>query len=216
MLPRGANLQKIREGKKTYAITPRVPGGFITPQQMKKMAEVAEKYGATLKLTSAQRIAIIGLELEHIDKVWQELDMEPAMLSPNSVRSIKICPAAHCKRSIQDAVSLSKELDQLYYSQEMPARVKMAVSGCPNSCSEVWVKDIGVLGTRQGYTITVGGSAGHHPRLGRVLVEGLNHTEVLDTISKVIQYYRTHAEVERIGPFIDRIGWDSFKKAIFN
>jgi len=216
MLPRGANLQKIKEGKKTYAITPRIPGGFITPEQMQKIAQVAEKYGATLKITSAQRIAIIGLQGEDVDKVWQELKMEPAMLSPNTVRSVKTCPGEFCKRSVQDAVTLSKELDHLYYGKEMPARVKMAVSGCPNSCSEVWVKDIGVLGKRDGYTITIGGSAGHHPRLGKVLVEGLNHSQVLETIAKIIGYYQDHAEVERLGPFIDRIGWDNFKKAILN
>ena len=105
MLPKGANLQKIRNGVKTYAVTPHLPGGFVKPETLEKYAQVARKYHGTLKLTSAQRIMITGLRAEDIDAVWEELGMQPAMGFANCVRSVKICPGtAFCKRGKQDSV----------------------------------------------------------------------------------------------------------------
>ena len=51
-----ANLQKIKNGKRTFAITPDIPGGFVTPEQLVKIGEVTKKYNGALKITSGQRI----------------------------------------------------------------------------------------------------------------------------------------------------------------
>ena len=212
MLPKGANLQKIRDGNRTYAITPHLPGGFIKPDIMRKYADVAEKYHGILKLTSAQRIMIIGLKAEDIESIWQELDMEPAMGFANCVRSVKICPGnVFCKRGKQDSIKLGMELDKLYHKKEMPSRIKFAVAGCQNSCSEVHVRDIGVLGTDFGWDIYVGGTAGSHPRLADLLIEGLDYDEALHIVGVILRYYQKNADIERMGQFIDRVGLKKFK-----
>jgi hybrid cluster-associated redox disulfide protein len=212
MLPKGANLQKIRNGNKTYAVTPHLPGGFVKPEVLEKYAYVARKYGGTLKLTSAQRIMITGLKAEDIDGVWTDLEMQPAMGFANCVRSVKVCPGiAFCKRGKQDSVKLSLELDRRYIKKEMPSRLKIGVSGCPNSCSEAIIKDIGVIGTDEGWDVYVGGSAGSHPRLADKLIGGLDYDDTLRIIDIIIDYYQKHADIERIGQFIDRIGFDKFR-----
>ena len=212
MLPKGANLQKIREGNRTYAITPHLPGGFIKPDLMRKYADVAEKYHGIMKLTSAQRIMITGLKAEDIENIWKEIEMEPAMGFANCVRSVKICPGnVFCKRGKQDSIKLGMELDKLYHKKEMPSRVKFAVAGCQNSCSEVHVKDIGVMGTDLGWDIYVGGTAGSHPRLADLLIEGLDYNEALHIVGVIIKYYQKNADIERVGQFIDRIGLKKFK-----
>ena len=61
------NLQKIKNGKRTYGITPHIPGGFILPETLIKIGEVAKKYNASLKVTSAQKICIGNLKEEDID-----------------------------------------------------------------------------------------------------------------------------------------------------
>ena len=66
-----ANLQKIRDGKRTYAITPHIPGGFITPDQLIRIGEVTKKYKGVLKLTSGQRILITNLQAEDIPYIWE-------------------------------------------------------------------------------------------------------------------------------------------------
>lgn len=212
MLPKGANLQKIRNGKRTYAITPHLPGGFIKPDVMRKFADVAEKYHGVLKLTSAQRIMITSLNAEDVEKVWEDLGMQPALGFANCVRSIKICPGiVFCKRGKQDSIKLGMELDKLYHKKEMPSRMKMGVAGCMNSCAEVHVKDIGLLATEKGWDVYVGGSAGSHPRLADQLIEDLTYDEALRIVGIIIRYYQKNADIERIGQFIDRIGFKKFK-----
>ena len=212
MLPTGANLQKIHNGNKTYAITPHLPGGFIKPDMLEKYVNVARKYHGVLKLTSAQRIMITGLKAEDIDSIWDELGMNPAIGFANCVRSVKICPGiAFCKRAKQDSIKLGFELDRRYIKKEMPSRMKMGVSGCPNSCSEAVIKDVGVIGTDIGWDIYVGGSAGAHPRLGDRLITGLNYEDTLKIVDIIVRYYQKNADIERVGQFIDRIGFKKFK-----
>lgn len=212
MLPKGANLQKIRDGNRTYAITPHLPGGFIKPDLMRKYADVTEKYHGIMKLTSAQRVMITGLKAEDIESIWQELDMQPAMGFANCVRSVKICPGSvFCKRGKQDSIKLGMELDKLYHKKEMPSRMKLGVAGCQNSCAEVHVKDVGVMGTDFGWDIYVGGSAGSHPRLADLLIEGLDYDEALHIVDIIVRYYQKNADIERVGQFIDRIGFKKFK-----
>jgi hybrid cluster-associated redox disulfide protein len=212
MLPKGANLQKIREGKRTYAITPHLPGGFIKPDLMRKYADVVEKYHGIMKLTSAQRVMITGLKAEDIEVIWSELGMEPAMGFANCVRSVKMCPGSvFCKRGKQDSIKLGMELDHLYHKQEMPSRMKLAVAGCQNSCAEVHVKDVGVMGTDLGWDVYVGGSAGAHPRLADLLIEGLDYDEVIHIVAVIISYYQKNADIERMGQFIERVGLKKFK-----
>lgn len=215
MLPKGANLQKIRDGKRTYAITPHLPGGFVKPETLEKYAHIARTYGGVLKVTSGQRIMITNLKAEDIDAIWAELGLEPAIGFANCVRSVKICPGiAFCKRGKQDSIKLGLELDRRYIRKEMPSRMKLGVSGCPNSCSEAIIKDIGVIGTDQGWNVYVGGSAGSHPRLGDLLIEDLTYDEVLELVDIVIQYYQKNADIERIGQFIERIGFAKFKEDV--
>lgn len=215
MLPKGANLQKIHNGKKTYAITPHLPGGFIKPDVLEKYAHVARKYNGILKLTSAQRIMITGLKAEDIEEIWQELGMQPAMGFANCVRSVKICPGiAFCKRGKQDSIKLGLELDKRYIKKEMPSRMKLGVSGCPNSCAESVIKDVGVIGTDEGWDVYVGGSAGSHPRLADKLIAGLDYDDTLRIIDIVVRYYQKNADIERVGQFIDRIGFEKFQSDV--
>jgi hybrid cluster-associated redox disulfide protein len=215
MLPKGANLQKIRNGNKTYAVTPHLPGGFVKPEVLEKYAQVARKYEGTLKLTSAQRIMITNLKAEDIESIWTELGMQPAMGFANCVRSVKVCPGiSFCKRGKQDSVKLGLELDRRYIKKEMPSRMKFGVSGCPNSCSESVIKDVGVIGTDAGWDVYVGGSAGSHPRLADKLAESLGYDEMLRLIDIIVRYYQKYADIERVGQFIDRIGFAKFQNDV--
>lgn len=217
MQPKGANLQKIRDGKKTYAVTPHLPGGFVKPEVLRRYAEAAEQFGGVLKLTSAQRIMITGLKAEDVEGVWELLGMQPAMGFANCVRSIKMCPGdTFCKRGKQDAIKLGMELDKRYHKKEMPSRIKIGVAGCPNSCAEVHVKDVGFIGTESGWDVYVGGCAGAQPRLADKLLGSLSLEEALRIADVIVSFYKQNAEVERMGVFIDRIGFGSFQKEVLS
>lgn len=215
LLEKGAILQR---DKQTYAIAPHIPGGIILDfSLLRKIADVAEKYGAqAIKLTSAQRVAIVGIADDKLDQVWAELDMPMGAAVGLCVRSVKICPAMHfCRLGQQDAVTLGLELDKRYHGMALPSKFKIGVSGCMNSCSEPAIKDLGVMGTPKGYTVMVGGTAGVKPRLADVLAQGVAADAVLPLIDKIIAYYQANAnKYERIGRMIDRIGLEKVKQDI--
>jgi NAD(P)H-nitrite reductase large subunit len=210
---KGAIVQRDRE---TYAIAPHLPGGIVDPTTLRRIADVAEKYGAAaLKMTSAQRIAIVGLKEEDLDNVWVELGIQPGAAIGLCVRSVKFCPGTtFCKQGKQDAVSLGLKLDEKYHGMPMPSKLKMAVSGCPNSCAEPAIKDIGIMGTARGYTLMVGGSAAATPRLAEVVAKELSEEEVLETVDRILNFYKSSGTKKRLGKFIEGMGLDEFKTQV--
>ena len=217
MLKNGEKGVVLQRDKSTYAIVPHVPMGVVTPGFLRKIAEVAEKYGAqALKLTSADRIAIVGLHEKDIDAVWADLDTQPGAAVGACVRSVKVCPGnTFCQLGQRDSLSLGAELDKRYHGYSMPSKFKIGISGCVNLCAENCIKDLGFWGKSRGWVATVGGNGGSRPRLAQVLATGLSDEDALDIAEKTVQYYVENAKKrERLGKMIERIGFDEFKKAI--
>jgi len=217
MEPKHAVLQKVRNGKRTYGVTPHIPGGFITSKQLSKISEVSEKYNGILKMTSGQRIAILGLDSEDVAKVWDELGMEPGVKSLNSVKNVHMCPAAFCKRAKQNSLKIGMVLDKRYHGMEMPCRTKIGVAGCRNACTSVYSRDLGVIGDKEGYMIVAGGSGGFTPRVADIVVDKLTEERALLVINNLIEYYRSNGNMgEKLGDFIQRIGIVKFREDILN
>lgn len=217
MLKDGEKGVVIQRDCETYAVAPHVPCGVISPEQLRKMADVAEKYQvAALKITSAARIAIVGLREEDVDAVWSELGMSPGAAVGICVRSVKACPGTtFCKRGQQDSLTVGMQLDAKYHGVEMPGKAKFGVSGCPNQCAENCIKDIGLIGKSRGWTVTVGGNGGPRPRLAKPLADNLSTEDALALLDKVVDYYKANANrMERIGRMIERIGFDEFKATL--
>ena len=151
IVEKGAIVQRDRQ---TYAITPHLPAGLATPEQLEQIAAVARRFNARLKLSSAQRVMIIGLAEEDIDAAWADLDgLRRGRPFGPCVRSLKICPGTDfCKRGQQDSVALGLQLDERFQAKELPWKLKMSVSGCMNDCAEACIKDIALLGTRKAGT----------------------------------------------------------------
>lgn len=129
----------IQRDRRTYAIVPHLPAGLATPEQLELIAAVARRFGARLKLSSAQRVLIVGLAEEDLDAAWADLGgMNRARPFGPCVRSVKICPGTDfCKRGQQDSVALGLKLDARYQAKELPWKLKMAVSGCMSLPSKV-------------------------------------------------------------------------------
>jgi NAD(P)H-nitrite reductase large subunit len=211
---KGAILQR---DNKTYAIAPHIPCGVVTPELLRRIADVAEKYKAqAIKITGATRIAIVGLEEEDIDQVWDDLKLDKGAAVGLCVRSIRACPGTtFCKMGRQDALGMGMKLDQRYHGKELPGKFKMAVSGCHLSCAESWVRDIGLIGKKNGWQVVIGGNVGAEPRIGQEIASGLDDNQVLQVVDKIVQYYQQNANKnERLGKMIERVGIPPFKEAI--
>jgi len=206
-----------QKDNETYGIAPHIPCGVVTPELLRTIADVAEKYDAhALKITGAARIAILGLQEKDIDSIWNDLGLDKGAAVGLCVRSIRTCPGnTFCRIGKQDSLGIGMKLDKRYHGFELPGKFKMAVSGCPLSCAESWVRDVGLIGKKDGWALTIGGNVGAHPRIGDVLIESLDDEAALEAIDKVVAYYQENAKKgERLGKMIDRVGLDGFKAAV--
>ncbi len=210
------NLQKIKDGKRTYGITPHIPGGFVLPETLIKIAQVAKKYKGVLKLTSGQRILITNLKEEDLENIWNELGMEPAVKNQYSVKNVEMCPANYCKRSKYPTIGIGMKISKNLHGMSLPNRTKIGVAGCRNACTSVYSKDVGVIVDIDGkFFVTVGGSAGFNPRQADILVNGLSENEAYEVVKTTLEYYNEHAQMgEKLGEFIDRISIKCFKQDI--
>ncbi len=213
MPEKGAILQRDKE---SFAIAPHMPGGITTPACLRKIAEVAEKYQAeALKVTGAQRIAIIGLPEEKIDQIWAELGEKPGAAIGLCVRSIKTCPGTtFCKRGQQDSLKVGLRLDGKYHAYELPWKFKMGVSGCIIDCGEVCIKDVGLIGGPKGWNVMVGGNGGSQPRLSQKLAENISEEEALELVDRIVAWFKAQGKKGRLGKLIEEVGFDNFRAEI--
>jgi NAD(P)H-nitrite reductase large subunit len=178
---------------------------------------MAEKYNAAaIKLTSAERIVLVGLKEEDIDNFWSDVRMPAGAAVGLCIRSIKACPGTtFCKRGIQDSLGLGFKLDEKYHGMELPAKFKMGVSGCPNQCAETCIKDIGLVGLPKGWKVLVGGNGGAKPRLAIELAKDLSTEQATELVDKIIEYYKANAKPhQRLGAMIEKMGFEEFKSAV--
>lgn len=194
-----------------FPVTPHIPGGLTTPQQLRQIADIADQYGGSLKIVG-NAITLIGLTLADGEKAITELGCKGESFIAKAVRSVSFCPGKPaCPRALQDSTPLGLALDEEFFGQELPGKLRIAVSGCPNCCVEPLVKDIGMYGTAKGYTLAVGGSSGLQAQIAKIVAQKVPSEEIAPIIRSILAYYRQQGKTkERLGQTIERHGWDEF------
>lgn len=212
--PKGAILQR---DKQTYAIVPRTPVGIVTPDDLESIAKVARNYRIpVIKITSGQRFALVGMRKEDVNPIWDELGMDVGKATELCLHYVQACPGtAVCKFGVQDSLGIGMEIEKFFSGMDLPAKVKIGVSGCPFCCGESFVRDLGMFGKKRGWTFIIGGSSARRPRIGDMLKEDLSKQEVIDLTKRCLQYYGEKAKKkERMARFVDRIGIENIKEAL--
>jgi NAD(P)H-nitrite reductase large subunit len=212
--PRGAILQR---DKKTYAVVPRTPVGLIKPEHLEAIAKVVRKYDIPIiKITSGQRLALVGMQQDEVESIWQELNMDAGKATELCLHYVQACPGNDvCKYGVRDSLGLGLEIEELFLGRVLPAKVKIGVSGCPFCCAESFVRDIGMFGKKSGWILIFGGSSARRPRVGDILEENLTRKETVALIGRCLDYYAAHGKKrERTWQFVERIGIDAVKKAV--
>jgi nitrite reductase (NADH) large subunit len=211
-----ANIQK--DG--TYSVVPRMWGGVTTPDELRAIADVADKFAIpTVKVTGGQRIDLLGVKKDDLPAVWADLNaagMVSGHAYGKSLRTVKTCVGTDwCRFGTQDSTGLGIRLEKFMWGSWTPAKVKQGVSGCPRNCAEATCKDIGVICVDSGYEIHVGGAAGLHIRGTEILTRVASEDEALWVICAVMQFYREDAwYLERIYKWMDRIGLAAIQAAV--
>jgi NAD(P)H-nitrite reductase large subunit len=210
---KGAAVQKDMEN---YAIIPYIPGGLLDPVTLRKLADVAEKYQVKhLKVTSEHRIGFYGIREDQIGPILEELEMEPGGFTGKCVRGVKFCIGnTSCKKAYQNTLELGLKIDENFHKTPTPDKVKISLSGCPNSCAESKVRDIGIIGTPKGWRYLVGGTCGLQVKEGKVLAKNLSDEEVLDLTTDILDYYKKIDFKKRLGYLIENEGFETFKEEV--
>lgn len=207
----------LQRDKETYAIVPKIPCGLLKREHLAALSAAAEKYDVPLiKITSGQRIALIGLKEEQLAEIYDDLDMVPGQATELCLHYVQACPGTEvCKFGVRDSIRFGIQIEDLLAEKNLPAKLKIGISGCPFSCAENLVRDIGIMGKKKGWTISFGGNAGRQARIGNILAEDLSDTEVLQLIHKFLNYYIAHArKKERTSRFVERIGIEQLSTSI--
>jgi nitrite reductase (NADH) large subunit len=213
-----ANIQK--DG--TYSVVPRMWGGLTNPRELRAIADVVEKFNAPMvKVTGGQRLDIFGIKKEDLPAVWADLNaagMVSGHAYGKSLRTVKTCVGSEwCRFGTQDSTGLGVKLERMTWGSWMPHKFKIAVSGCPRNCAEATIKDFGVICVDSGYELHVGGNGGIKLRGTDLLCRVASEDEAMEICAAFIQFYREDAwYLERTAPWIERVGLDHVKAALFD
>ncbi|WP_277678832.1 nitrite reductase large subunit NirB [Gracilibacillus dipsosauri] len=210
-----ANIQK--DG--TYSVVPRMYGGVTNAEDLRKIADVAEKYDVgMIKLTGGQRIDLLGVKKEDLPHVWDDLGMPSGYAYGKSIRTVKTCVGSEfCRFGTQDSTGMGIQLEKKFEGLNTPHKVKMGVSACPRNCAESGIKDVGVVGLDGIWEIYVGGNGGTDLRKAELLVKVKTEDEVLEYTAAFLQYYRENARyLERTSHYVERVGLEHIKEVVMD
>lgn len=211
-----ANIQK--DG--TYSVVPRMWGGVTTPNELRAIADAADKYNARLvKVTGGQRLDLFGIKKEDLPAIWADLNaagMVSGHAYGKALRTVKTCVGSEwCRFGTQDSTGLGIKLEKMTWGSWMPHKFKIAVSGCPRNCAEATIKDFGVICVDSGYELLVGGNGGIKLRGTDLLCKVESEQAALMYCAAFIQLYREEARyLDRTAPWIERVGLDYIKSRI--
>ena len=170
-----------------------------SPKELRAIADVVDKFDIpTVKVTGGQRIDMLGVKKEDLPAVWADLG-KAGLVSGHAyakgLRTVKTCVGSDwCRFGTQDSTGLGITLEKFMWGSWTPAKVKMAVSGCPRNCAEATCKDVGVICVDCGYEIHFAGAAG----LDIKGTEVLGHGE--DRGRGAREHRRAGPDLPRAGP----------------
>ena len=208
-----ANIQK--DG--TYSVVPRMWGGETTAAELRRIADVVDKYRIpTVKVTGGQRIDLLGVKKEDLQAVWADIGMPSGHAYAKGLRTVKTCVGSEwCRMGTQDSTQMGKDLEHALVGMVAPHKVKLAVSGCPRNCAESGIKDVGVIGVESGWEIYVAGNGGIKTEVAQFFAKVTTAAEVLEVSGAFLQLYREEGwYLERTVHYVARVGLQHVKQKV--
>lgn len=211
-----ANIQK--DG--TYSVVPRMWGGMTNARELRAIADTVDKFSVpAVKVTGGQRIDLLGIRKEDLPAVWADLNAAGLVSGHaygKALRTVKTCVGTDwCRFGTQDSTGLGIRIEKFMWGSWTPAKVKMAVSGCPRNCAEATCKDVGVICVDSGYDIHFAGAAGLDIKGTEILCHVDTEDDALEMIVALVQLYREQGRyLERIYKWAKRTGIQTIKDQI--
>lgn len=210
-LPRGVIEQR---GSGLYAITPRTPLGEVSAETLDTVNRVVRKYGLPgIRVTAGQRLMLRDIPARSLEGVLADL----GPVGETCTFYVQACPGTTaCRMAMRDSMAMGARLEKFLDEFILPAKLKAGVAGCSMCCAESFVRDVGLVGKRNGWTVVFGGNAGKNVRRGDVLAENADDGEALAVIGRALAFYRDNGKPrERTARFVERVSVQAVRDAVF-
>lgn len=201
-------MQKEKESKEAFgSLTILLPGGRLPAELLAAVNELAGRYGFSLYLSTAQNLRLTGIREQDLGPIREALAVHGAEFKgPGKFPLPKICVGKEsCNLGLIDTFLLSDRILARFGSRaNVKPKFKIAIAGCPASCSGALLTDIGIVATRSGFDIYVGGKGGAFPKVGRKILKGVAEEEVLAVIERLVDFHDAKTPTkQRMGKLLD-------------
>ena len=169
-----------------------LPAGRLPLPVMAKAYELAQRYGLEVYLSTAQNLRLMGLNEDELAAAKAELaPLGVDFKGPGKFPIPRVCIGSRdCSAGVEDPEELSRLILEHFQGRgPFKPKLKIAISGCPFCCSGVKSSDIGVMGTKRGFELYVGGKGGPNPVVGRRIVREADAAQVIATIETLVAYH---------------------------
>ena len=179
------------KNKAKNSITILIDEGLVPPEVMVKVQDLASRYGLQIYLSTMQNLRLLDMQDEDMETIKQELVAVGARIKgPGIFPLARLCVGSgYCSLGMTDTLAFSARITEKFKERKVKPKFKIGLSGCPASCSNPLISDIGIKSTKSGYEVTVGGKGGTRPSTGRRIAKGLDEDEVLEIIEKLVDLH---------------------------
>jgi len=211
-----------------FVLRAKMPHGVYDTDGLSKINDIAARFGkGIVHATIRQGLEIPFIKFENIERVESELKsagVETGTSGPR-LRTTTTCPGNNwCKSGIIDTFSLYDRIEKelgIKCGMDLPYKFKIAISGCPNTCTRPQASEIGIHGQvdigakKIGYAIYLGGCGGRTPRNGFALDRIFTEDETLLVVEKTVKFFMENAKPrQRLALLIEEVGRDRFLEKI--
>jgi len=211
-----------------YYVGASVVRGRITPEQMRAAADLADRYGSgEVRTTNMQNLLIVNVARANVDALLRELDAVGLRVaaSPFWRGAIACTGTEFCKLAITETKGFTRWLVE-ELEERIPGfnqQLKLHVTGCPNSCGQHWISDVGLEGKKikhgdemvDAYYFCLGGAVGQNQRIARPVGYRCMATEVPKALERLVRTYMANRfENENLRSYFSRFSDDQLRSQL--
>ena len=202
----------------SYMISFETPdGATLSPDLLETLARISRRTGCIVHLTTAQKVMLLGLDLEAAEAALSELEAGGAPVrKARDLSQPRVCVGKpYCKLALQETFSFSKAIYDRLARTPIPPKMKVAVAGCPACCSWANCLDVGFVGVRSGWKVFVGGHGGARPRPGIEMGKVADAEEAARLLGRIAEFFASEVKKKaRLARMIDKVGEEEFRKRV--
>ena len=201
--------------------------GDATSEQMRVLADLAERYGYDeLRISHEQNVILPHVHRNHLAVVFDRLQkVGLATSNVGLISDIIACPGMdYCALATARSIPIAQEISQVFSTLETQhdiGSLKIKISGCINACGHHHVGHIGILGLDkagvESYQITLGGDGTETATIGSRIGPGFSYREIVPAVERIVQAYLSH-RLDPMESFLEtfrRVGLIPFKDAVY-